>query len=173
VELFFVNLYSILFHNSLWYTPCPLSDGGPFLPYFYTEAWPLVLGDGEIPSFPVYQALFLFLFSFFFFVFFFSLGKTPELHPFLIPSITLIILTLFAAFCQGPHGLGGHRFEMVPDVDLKRVDACPGHKACLYNVHILPPPLRNVLPVNVIDSMIIRDIISPGGKGVANVLAKW
>jgi hypothetical protein len=43
----------------------------------------------------------------------------------------------------------------------------------LYNVHILPPPLRNVLPVNVIDSMIIRDIISPGGKGVANVLAKW
>ena len=32
------------------------------------------------------------------------------------------------------------------------------------------PPLRNVLSVNINDSMIIRD--SPGGEGVANISAK-
>jgi hypothetical protein len=33
--------------------------------------------------------------------------------------------------------------------------------------------LRNAVPVNVTDSMIIRDSMIPGGDGVANVLAKW
>ena len=35
------------------------------------------------------------------------------------------------------------------------------------------PPSRNVLPVNVNDFIIIRDSMSLGGKGVANVSAKW
>jgi hypothetical protein len=33
------------------------------------------------------------------------------------------------------------------------------------------PTSKNVLAVN--DSMIIKDIMSLGGKGVANILAKW
>ena len=32
-------------------------------------------------------------------------------------------------------------------------------------------PSRNVLPVNVNDSMIIRNSTSPGGEGVSNVLS--
>lgn len=44
------------------------------------------------------------------------------------------------------------------------VDSCYGHKACLY---------KNVVPVNFNGSMIIRDSTSLGGKGVANVSAKW
>jgi hypothetical protein len=32
---------------------------------------------------------------------------------------------------------------------------------------------KKVLRVNVNDSMIIRDSMSQGGKGVANVSAKW
>jgi hypothetical protein len=35
------------------------------------------------------------------------------------------------------------------------------------------PPLRNVLSVNINDSMMIRDSRIIGGKGVAIVLAKW
>ena len=38
-------------------------------------------------------------------------------------------------------------------------------------IHVLP--LRNVLPVKINESMMIRDNMSPGGKGVANVSAKW
>ena len=49
-----------------------------------------------------------------------------------------------------------------------------GHKACLYNnVHVYLSPLRNVFPVNVNDSMVIRDSMSLGDIGVANDLAKW
>jgi hypothetical protein len=49
-----------------------------------------------------------------------------------------------------------------------RVDGFYGYKDIFYI-----PPLRNVLPVNIVnDSMIIRQSTSPGGKGVANVSAK-
>jgi hypothetical protein len=49
------------------------------------------------------------------------------------------------------------------------------HKTCLYNnVHDLPyvPPLGNILPAKVNDSVIIRNSRSPGGKGVPSVLSK-
>jgi hypothetical protein len=46
-------------------------------------------------------------------------------------------------------------------------------KACLYNYVYYIPPSRNVLPVKVNNSMIIRDSKSAGGQGVANVSAKW
>ena len=51
------------------------------------------------------------------------------------------------------------------------VKGCCGYKAYLYiNVYILPS--RNVLPVHINDSMVIRDHTSPGGEGVANISAK-
>ena len=46
----------------------------------------------------------------------------------------------------------------------------------LYNnVYILLyiPPLGNVFPAKVNDSMIIRDSMSLGGEGECNVSAKW
>ena len=50
------------------------------------------------------------------------------------------------------------------------------HKTCLYNnVHDLPyvPPLGNILPAKVNDSMIIRNSRSPGVTDMVNVSAKW
>jgi hypothetical protein len=40
-------------------------------------------------------------------------------------------------------------------------------------LHILYVPLRNVLSTKVNDIMVIRDSAHLGGKGVANVSAKW
>lgn len=58
------------------------------------------------------------------------------------------------------------------DVGLQEC-GCHGHKACCITMYIFYlPPLRNVLPVNVNDSMIIWDSKSLGGDGVANVSAK-
>jgi hypothetical protein len=44
---------------------------------------------------------------------------------------------------------------------------------CMIMYVFYVPPSRNVLPVNVNDFIIIRDSMSLGGKGVANVSAKW
>jgi hypothetical protein len=49
-----------------------------------------------------------------------------------------------------------------------RVD---GHQACLYDNFHLAPSSNFMGKVN--DSMITRDSIGPGGKGVSNVSAKW
>ena len=49
------------------------------------------------------------------------------------------------------------------------------HEACLYNnVHNLlyVPPSGDILPTKVKHSMIIKGRMSPGGKGVSNVLSK-
>ena len=83
--------------------------------------------------------------------------------------------------CQVRHGLGrgrmtcflllgqGHQAWVSTNVN-----GCCGHKACLYNdIHIFVPPSRNVLPANINDFVIIRDSMSQGGAGVANVLGKW
>ena len=40
---------------------------------------------------------------------------------------------------------------------------------CVIMYKFYVPPSRDVLPVNVNDSMIIRDCGSLGGKGVANI----
>lgn len=49
------------------------------------------------------------------------------------------------------------------------VHGCYRHKACLYNnVHIFyVPPSKNVLPVNINDSTMIKDSRSQGGAVVA------
>lgn len=44
---------------------------------------------------------------------------------------------------------------------------------CIIMYVFYIPPSRNVLLVNVNDSMWIRDSTSPGAEGVANVSAKW
>jgi hypothetical protein len=51
------------------------------------------------------------------------------------------------------------------------IEAAVGIRLVCIIFYILP--LRNVLPVNVNDPMIIRDSKSPGGKGGAKVLGKW
>jgi hypothetical protein len=43
----------------------------------------------------------------------------------------------------------------------------------LLEIFSLPTLSRNVLPAKVNDSMIIRNSMSLGGKGVAKVSAKW
>jgi hypothetical protein len=57
----------------------------------------------------------------------------------------------------------------------RSIDGCCGHKICLYNnIHYFYIPPRNVLPIKVNDSVIIiRESKRMGGKGVANVSAKW
>jgi hypothetical protein len=53
------------------------------------------------------------------------------------------------------------------------VDGCCGFKAYIIMYIFSRSVLRGILPVNINDSMIIRDSMSLGGKGVANVSAKW
>ena len=48
------------------------------------------------------------------------------------------------------------------------VVGCHGHTDCLYD-NIFVSPVRNVLPDNVNDAMIISNSISAIGKGLANV----
>ena len=44
---------------------------------------------------------------------------------------------------------------------------------CIIISYFHVPPSRNVLSATVNASIIIRDSMSPGGEGVANVSAKW
>ena len=68
---------------------------------------------------------------------------------------------------------------MVPDSGTGTMCDPPGVSAVglrlvsviIYIFYLLPS--RNILPVNVNDSMIIRDSTSPGGKGMASVSTKW
>ena len=75
------------------------------------------------------------------------------------------------------HGLGGGR--MTRFLPLGQGHQAPVSVAavslgleCIIMYKFYVPPLSNVLPVNINDSMITRDIESQGGKGIANVLAK-
>ena len=45
--------------------------------------------------------------------------------------------------------------------------------ACIVMYIFYIRALRNVLPINVNESVIVRDNMSPRGEGVANVSAKW
>jgi hypothetical protein len=81
--------------------------------------------------------------------------------------------------CRVQNGLGGDRLTWLLPLGQSQqawvsisVDGCCGHKAYLcINACILQSPLRNVLPVNINDSMIIIDGANMGGEGMANVLA--
>jgi hypothetical protein len=51
------------------------------------------------------------------------------------------------------------------------VNGCCGHEVCII-MYIFSSSSKEC-PVDVNDSMIIKDSLSPAGKGVANVSAKW